>query len=72
MPMECRISAATFITRPSSLARRQSRRLAALSRPFRQVSEVAGFKTLDEGHVDVCQKHQNRMCGGPRFGECCG
>jgi len=28
-------------------------RFAALSRSFSQVSEVAGFKTLDEGHVDV-------------------
>ena len=32
---------------------RGSSRLASLSRPFSQVTEVAGFKTLDEGHVDV-------------------
>jgi hypothetical protein len=28
-------------------------RFASLSRPFSGVSEVAGFKTLDEGHVDI-------------------
>jgi hypothetical protein len=28
-------------------------RFASISRPFSAVSEVAGFKTLDEGHVDV-------------------
>jgi hypothetical protein len=28
-------------------------RFASLSRPLSEVSEVAGFKTLDEGHVDV-------------------
>ena len=32
---------------------RNPSRFAALSRPFSQVSEVGGFKTLDEGHVDV-------------------
>ena len=26
---------------------------ASLSRPFSRVAEVAGFKTLDEGHADV-------------------
>ena len=28
-------------------------RFASISRPFSGVAEVAGFKTLDEGHVDV-------------------
>lgn len=28
-------------------------RFASISRPFSAVSEVAGFKTLNEGHVDV-------------------
>jgi len=28
-------------------------RFASISRPFSQVSEVAGFKTLEEGHVDI-------------------
>ena len=32
---------------------RSPSRFASLSRPFSSVSEVAGFKTLDEGHVDV-------------------
>ena len=32
---------------------RSPSRFASLSRPFSAVSEVAGFKTLDEGHVDV-------------------
>ena len=32
---------------------RSPSRFASLSRPFSGVSEVAGFKTLDEGHVDV-------------------
>ncbi len=32
---------------------RNPSRFASLSRPFSQVSEVAGFKTLDEGHVDI-------------------
>jgi len=32
---------------------RSPSRFASLSRPFSSVSEVAGFKTLDEGHVDI-------------------
>ena len=28
-------------------------RFASCSRPFSQISEVAGFKTLDDGHVDI-------------------
>jgi hypothetical protein len=28
-------------------------RFASCSRPFSQVSEVAGFKTLDDGHIDI-------------------
>ena len=32
---------------------RSPSRFASLSRPFSGVSEVAGFKTLDEGHVDI-------------------
>jgi hypothetical protein len=32
---------------------RRPSRSASLSRAFSQVTEVAGFKTLDEGHVDV-------------------
>ena len=32
---------------------RNPSRFASLSRPFSRVSEVGGFKTLDEGHVDV-------------------
>ena len=32
---------------------RSPSRFAGLSRPFSSVSEVAGFKTLDEGHVDI-------------------
>jgi len=28
-------------------------RFVSCSRPFSQVSEVAGFKTIDEGHVDI-------------------
>jgi hypothetical protein len=32
---------------------RNPSRFASISRPFSRVAEVAGFKTLDEGHVDV-------------------
>ena len=32
---------------------RNHSRFASISRPFSRVAEVAGFKTLDEGHVDV-------------------
>ncbi len=32
---------------------RNRSQFASISRPFSQVAEVAGFKTLDEGHVDV-------------------
>ena len=32
---------------------RHPSRFASISRPFSAVSEVAGFKTLEEGHVDV-------------------
>lgn len=32
---------------------RKPSRFTSCSRPFSQVSEVAGFKTLDEGHVDI-------------------
>ena len=32
---------------------RNASRFASISRPFSEVAEVAGFKTLDEGHVDV-------------------
>jgi hypothetical protein len=32
---------------------RNTSRLASCSRPFSRVSEVAGFKTLEEGHVDI-------------------
>ena len=32
---------------------RNTSRFASISRPFSRVAEVAGFKTLDEGHVDV-------------------
>jgi hypothetical protein len=32
---------------------RRPSRFASISRPFSHVAEVAGFKTLDEGHVDV-------------------
>jgi hypothetical protein len=32
---------------------RNPSRFASISRPFSRVGEVAGFKTLDEGHVDV-------------------
>ena len=32
---------------------REPSRFASISRPFSRVAEVAGFKTLDEGHVDV-------------------
>ena len=33
-------------------------RFASLSRPFSEVSEIGGFKTLDEGHVDVWPRLQ--------------
>ena len=32
---------------------RKPSRFTSCSRPFSQVPEVAGFKTLDEGHVDI-------------------
>ena len=32
---------------------RNPSRFVSISRPFSEVAEVAGFKTLDEGHVDV-------------------
>jgi hypothetical protein len=32
---------------------RRPSRFASISRPLSTISEVAGFKTLDEGHVDV-------------------
>ena len=32
---------------------RRPSRFASISRPFSTVSEVAGFKTVHEGHVDV-------------------
>jgi hypothetical protein len=32
---------------------RKPSRFTSCSRPLSQVSEVAGFKTLDEGHVDI-------------------
>jgi hypothetical protein len=32
---------------------RNPSRFASCSRPFSKVSEVAGFKSLDEGHVDI-------------------
>ena len=37
---------------------REPSRFASCSRPFSQVSEVAGFKTINEGHVDVWQTLQ--------------
>jgi len=32
---------------------RRPSRFTSISRPFSRILEVAGFKTLDEGHVDV-------------------
>jgi hypothetical protein len=32
---------------------RNRSRFASISRPFSRVVEVAGFKTFDEGHVDI-------------------
>ena len=32
---------------------RNPSRFVSCSRPFSEVSEVAGFKTLEEGHVDI-------------------
>ena len=39
---------------------RRTSRFAALSRPFSEVREIGGFKTLDEGHVDVWKTLQRR------------
>jgi hypothetical protein len=47
-PSEPRLGLFWFIGRG-----RNPSRFASLSRPFSTVSEVGGFKTLDEGHVDV-------------------
>jgi hypothetical protein len=35
---------------------RKASRFASLSRSFNEVAEIGGFKTLDEGHVDVWLK----------------
>jgi hypothetical protein len=47
-PSEPRIGLFWFIAQD-----RRPSRFASISRPFSKVPEVAGFKTLDEGHVDV-------------------
>ena len=39
---------------------RDPSRFVSISRPFSEVAEVAGFKTLDEGHVDVWPTVQRR------------
>jgi hypothetical protein len=45
---EPRLGLFWFIAKDRSLSR-----FSSISRPFSGVAEVAGFKTLDEGHVDV-------------------
>ena len=45
---EPRVGLFWFIAKDRNLSR-----FASISRPFSRVAEVAGFKTLDEGHVDV-------------------
>jgi hypothetical protein len=43
---------------------RRPSRFASASRPFSEVSEIGGFKTLDEGHVDVwptLQRHDQTL-----------
>lgn len=47
-PNEPRLGLFWFIARD-----RNPSRFASCSRPFSKVSEVAGFKTLAEGHVDI-------------------
>jgi hypothetical protein len=47
-PNEARIGLFWFIAED-----RKASRFASISRPFSEVSEIGGFKTLDEGHVDV-------------------
>jgi hypothetical protein len=48
VPPEPRLGLFWFIAK-----NRNPSRFASLSQPFREVSEIGGFKTLDEGHVDV-------------------
>jgi hypothetical protein len=50
-PNEARIGLFWFIAED-----RKASRFASISRPFSEVSEIGGFKTLDEGHVDVLIK----------------
>jgi hypothetical protein len=53
VPPEPRLGLFWFIAKD-----RTSSRFASLSRPFCEVSEIGGFKTLDEGHVDVWPRLQ--------------
>lgn len=48
VPIEPRLGLFWFIAKD-----RNPSRFASLSRPFSEVFEIGGFKTLDEGHVDV-------------------